>query len=80
MAEVTPRIREKAEIGLEFLLDRAIASGGRFTQEDAMAAQLFCRAIEAETNGGPYGVTTFIGADRDRILSAVAGATGNGGK
>ncbi len=63
-------IRQLAEDNLALVLERALANQGRITQEDAPAAQLFCRVVEAETNGGAYGLTTYLnGASRDAILA-----------
>lgn len=68
-------IRQLAEDNLAFVLERAKANQGRIAPEDAPAAQLFCRVVEAETSGGPYGVTTYInGANRERILAAASRA------
>ena len=63
-----------AEENLEFVLKRAKEKEGRIDSVDAVAAQLFCRVVEAETNGGAYGTTTYIGSDRRRVLAAAAGA------
>jgi len=70
-------IRQLAEDNLGKVLQRALANDGRITPEDAPAAQLFCRVVEAETNGGAYGVTTYInGANRSAILDKAAAAVG----
>lgn len=69
------QIRQLAEDNLGLVLQRALANEGRITQEDAPAAQLFCRVVEAETNGGAYGLTTYInGAGREAILAKAATA------
>lgn len=66
-------IRQLAEDNLKLVLERALANQGRITQEDAPAAQLFCRVVEAETNGGAYGLTTYLnGSNRDAILAKAA--------
>ena len=67
-------IRKLAEENLEFVLQRAKENEGRIAPEDAVSAQLFCRVVEAETNGGAYGITTYIGKDRERVLAAAASA------
>ena len=73
-------IRQLAEDNLAYVLERAKANEGRIHTEDATAAQLFCRVVEAETNGGAYGVTTYLnGENRDRILAGAARAAGSGG-
>lgn len=73
-------IRQLAEDNLELVLKRALANQGRITQEDAPAAQLFCRVVEAETSGGAYGITTYLnGQDGERVLAAAARVTGPGG-
>lgn len=68
------KIKDLAEENLEFVLKRAKEKEGRLDPEDAAAAQLFCRVVEAETNGGPYGITTYLGSDRRPVLAAAAGA------
>lgn len=73
------QIRQLAEDNLALVLERAKANQGRIVSEDATSAQLFCRVVEAETNGGPYGVTTYLnGETRDRILASAARVTGSG--
>lgn len=72
--EKSDRVRQLAEDNLEFILQRAKDGQGRIPNDDAVAAQLFCRVVEAETNGGAYGITTYISKDRDRVLAAAAGA------
>ena len=68
-------IRGLAEDNLAFILERAKKNQGRLDADDAVSAQLFCRVVEAETNGGPYGITTYInGENRERILAAAARA------
>ena len=67
------QLRELAEENLAFVLERAKANEGRIAADDAAAAQLFCRVVEAETSGGAYGVTTYInGANRQAILDKAA--------
>lgn len=68
-------LRSLAEENLGFILQRAKDSQGRIDPKDAASAQLFCRVVEAETNGGPYGVTTYVnGANREAILNRAATA------
>ena len=73
-------IRQLAEDNLAFILERAKVNEGRIAPEDAPAAQLFCRVVEAETNGGAYGITTYFnGANRERVLAAAARAVDSKG-
>lgn len=73
----TERIRNLAEENLEFVLERARLNEGRIVPEDAVAAQLFCRVVEAESSGGPYGITTYITREnRDGVLAAASRAVG----
>ena len=67
-------VRVLAEENLALVLERAKANGGRITADDAPAAQLFCRVIEAETNGGAYGVTTYAGLVADGRISRLQAA------
>lgn len=46
-------IRELSEQNLEKVLQRSLQADGKFSQEDAAAAQLFCRIVEAES-GAAY--------------------------
>lgn len=51
----SPEIRQSAEKGLGFILDRIAKQEGRVSAEDLATGQFLVRAIEAETSGGPYG-------------------------
>lgn len=68
-------LRKLAEENLGHVLQRALDNQGRIDSKDAASAQLFCRVVEAETNGGPYGVTTYLnGASRQAVLDKAATA------
>jgi len=68
-------IRELAEDNLKFVLERARQNSGRLEIDDAASAQFFCRVVEAETNGGAYGITTYLnGTNRDSVLAAASRA------
>jgi hypothetical protein len=68
-------LRRLAEDNLGHILQRASQNGGRIESADAAAAQLFCRVVEAETNGGAYGITTYLnGANREAVLARAAAA------
>lgn len=62
------RLRELAQDRLIALLEKPEMSDDEFRK-----AQLFCRVVEAETNGGPYGLTTYINGD-PRLLERAARA------
>lgn len=68
-------LRKLAEENLGHVLQRALDNQGRIDSKDAASAQLFCRVVEAETNGGAYGVTTYLnGSNREAILAKAATA------
>lgn len=67
------RLRELAEDKLIALLEKPEMSEAEFRK-----AQLFCRVVETETNGGAYGLTTYINGDStvlDRAARAVPSAS-----
>lgn len=71
---MSSKIRGLAEDNLEFVLERAKQNQGRVEEEDAAAGQFFCRVVEAETSGGPYG-TVYGGARAlDGALAAAKAA------
>lgn len=75
MKSLNDEAREEALKGLLNVLKRANANDGRFDPADAYAAQIFSRGIAVTTNGGAYGITTYLnGENRDAVLAAAARA------
>ncbi len=68
------KVRQLAEDNIAFILERAKQNEGRIAQEDAAAGQFFCRVVEAETSGGPYGTSYGGLADVNGALAAQASA------
>jgi hypothetical protein len=72
------KVRQLAEDNITFILERAKKNEGRIAQEDAAAGQFFCRVVEAETSGGPYGTGYGGRADINGALAAAASAIPSG--
>ena len=73
MSNLYDEARDEALQNIIIILRRQRANDGVLTPNDAVNLQADARVMETTTNGGPYGVTTYInGANREAIHAAAA--------